>query len=357
MSRSTCKFHFRAVCIIVVVFMISYWFYKYVVEDRDIGVVDYLSLEDTRDVDFPLPTLCIKNPFLTETLNKTIVGMTKTEYLKYLRGEIWNNTYEFINYENATIDLNEYFTHGTEKRTNDFSWRNSSLLFNHKVVFNGFYLSSFMKCFSVESNIRNHRDIKKLQLYYRIQGLVNSSIGPNVPMYYKVNYPGQYLLGDTPYYFSMKEGNFRFLRIKKIEILKRRDKNNKKCSENPLRYDQMILKQHLTSTGCRPPYLTSGMETPRCDTIKRLNESRFQYESARAMDYPKDCKRISEIRTSVRAGKLKSLNKKWRFGISYPDEVKIITQSKEIDIHSLIGNIGGYFGLFLGKHDTCILYI
>ena len=29
--------------------------------------------------------------------------------------------------------------------------------------------------------------------------------------------------------------------------------------------------------------------------------------------------------------------------------VRIITQSKEVDIHSLIGNIGGYLGLFLGK--------
>ena len=28
----------------------------------------------------------------------------------------------------------------------------------------------------------------------------------------------------------------------------------------------------------------------------------------------------------------------------------VISQSKEIDIHALIGNIGGYFGLFLGKN-------
>lgn len=335
--------------------MISYWFYKYVVEDRDIGVVDYLSLEDTKDVDFPLPTLCIKTPFLTETLNKTIFGMTRTDYLKYLRGEIWNNTYELINYENVTINLNDYFTHATEKRTNDFSWRNSTLLFNHKVVFNGFYLTSFLKCFSIESNIRNHRDIKKLQLYYSIQGLVDSSIGPNVPIFYKINYPGQYLLGDNPYYYSMKEGNYRFVRVKKIEILKRRDTNNKKCSENYLRYDQMILKQHLSTTGCHPPYLETGTETPKCDSMKRLKESRFQYESVRAMNYPKDCKRMSEIRTFISGGKLKSLEGKWRFGISYPEEVKIITQSKEIDIHSLIGNIGGYFGLFLGKVASLIL--
>ena len=33
--------------------MVGYWFYKYEVEDRDIGVVDYVSLEDTEEIMFP----------------------------------------------------------------------------------------------------------------------------------------------------------------------------------------------------------------------------------------------------------------------------------------------------------------
>ena len=39
------------------------------------------------------------------------------------------------------------------------------------------------------------------------------------------------------------------------------------------------------------------------------------------------------------------------YAINYPEEIKIITQSKEVDGNSLIGNIGGYIGLFLGRHD------
>ena len=35
--------------------------------------------------------------------------------------------------------------------------------------------------------------------------------------------------------------------------------------------------------------------------------------------------------------------------IAYPDQIKIIRQSKAVDIHVFIGNIGGYIGLFLGK--------
>ena len=41
--------------------MIGYWLYKYEIEDRDIGVVDYISLVDATDIDFPRLTLCIKS--------------------------------------------------------------------------------------------------------------------------------------------------------------------------------------------------------------------------------------------------------------------------------------------------------
>ena len=49
----------------------------------------------------------------------------------------------------------------------------------------------------------------------------------------------------------------------------------------------------------------------------------------------------------------------WIFLITYHNHwMKIIEQSKEVDIHSLIGNIGGYVGLFLGNiisslYDLC----
>ena len=34
--------------------------------------------------------------------------------------------------------------------------------------------------------------------------------------------------------------------------------------------------------------------------------------------------------------------------VTYPEYAKVIEQSKDVDIHALIGNIGGYVGLFLG---------
>ena len=60
----------------------------------------------------------------------------------------------------------------------------------------------------------------------------------------------------------------------------------------------------------------------------------------------KPCLRISKHLDYYRIGKV---DQNWlTFGIEYPKEVKVISQSKEVDGHALIGNIGGYIGLFLG---------
>ena len=61
------------------------------------------------------------------------------------------------------------------------------------------------------------------------------------------------------------------------------------------------------------------------------------------------CERISYLHYEKN---LESFSRYWRIDIQYPKDVKIIIQTKEVDVHALIGNIGGYIGLFLGKITT-----
>ena len=42
--------------------------------------------------------------------------------------------------------------------------------------------------------------------------------------------------------------------------------------------------------------------------------------------------------------------------IVFPDRMRVISQSKEVDVHTLIGNIGGYLGLFLGNFIDILVY-
>jgi hypothetical protein len=77
-----------------------------------------------------------------------------------------------------------------------------------------------------------------------------------------------------------------------------------------------------------------------------MKHSHYDFGKVRGKYYSKPCKRISKLDVQERI---------WNHGsriisiaILYPEEIKIITQSKEVDGHTLVGNIGGYIGLFLG---------
>ena len=83
-----------------------------------------------------------------------------------------------------------------------------------------------------------------------------------------------------------------------------------------------------------------------------IKKSLYGYFETMKSSDSRPCRRISSFNDD--AFKVRFIKHHFKpflmFGISYPDEIKVITQSKEVDVHSLIGNIGGYIGLFLGKY-------
>ena len=109
-GRKTLRLVFTVLCMVVFSFMMGYWFYKYGVEDRDIGVVDYIRLEEL-DEDFkvPIASICLRNPFLDQKLNDINENINSTTYLKYLEGDLFEEHYNGIDYDNVTTDLNDYF--------------------------------------------------------------------------------------------------------------------------------------------------------------------------------------------------------------------------------------------------------
>ena len=77
------RFTFELVCFIGSALMVGFWFYKYEVEDRDIGVVDYESLGKA-DVELPALSLCFQKPVLVDALNDSDPKLSATTYLKFL---------------------------------------------------------------------------------------------------------------------------------------------------------------------------------------------------------------------------------------------------------------------------------
>ena len=354
-ERKAFKIFFTIICTIVVAFMVGFWCYKYEVEDRDIGVVDYTLLQDAEEIEFPAVSFCLKDPFLDEKLKAINSNITRETYLKYLEGEHYDDTHARIDYANVTIDLSKYFEIG------EIMWQSPTQQFdgtiNHTEIFNGFHYSHFVKCFTINYNGADQRKIKSLTVSYDKRRLQTDwklnlrNLAHLGTIYISAHYPGQFFLENE--FRTMYLLQHAVVRFKGLEILKRRNSRRRKCMEVKNEYDKKIIDELLFKKRCRVPYLNEKKSYPRCNSQEKIKDSLIDTLIRKTLQMPKACERISKMRVDFESWVPQPYNQQLIVSIDFPEEVKIITQSKDVDIHALIGNIGGYLGLFLGnKFDS-----
>ena len=338
--------------------MVFYWWYKFEIEDRDVGVVDYESLEKA-PIELPVVSVCIPNPFIKKRLEDIDPNIDTTAYLRYLKGDVYDQKYENIDYDNVTINLKDYLFDPMFNHSQIYFPPNHTI--KHRVTFNGFYGvydEYFVKCFSFQPNNKDYlteRGIKEVWFLIRYSQLIaDLSVqkgGPYPYTYYVIHYPEQFLNEVNLKKFGLKldEPSYISFKIDGLEILKRRNKRNRICLPDWKIYDTVVLKKHIENIGCVAPYHKPFGRFKKCTTKEKIKESKYDYEKI-SIRYPKACERIVKI--DLKRAKTTASNifgQMLEVHIAYPNEVKIITQTKEVDVHSLIGNIGGYIGLFLGK--------
>ena len=145
MYRKSFQALFTIFCWTTFTFMVIYWLYKYKVIDRDIGVLSLISLEEAKDIEFPIPSLCLIEPFVDKSFDINHSNINSTEYVKYLKGNASLNSVGMIDYERVTLNLNNYFLFATEVWKNDsiqscIKIRNSMIVggIDNTIVYNDF---------------------------------------------------------------------------------------------------------------------------------------------------------------------------------------------------------------------------
>ena len=334
--------------------MVGYWLYKFKVEDRDIGVVDYESLEESNNNLFPVVSFCFWDIFLPDEFHDNESKIDKSQYLSYLTGEIYDEAYEKIDYWNVTFDLEDYFIEGQVQWSNETGYRNATMSFIHTESFNGPYFDGyFRKCFEVSSDIYFHSHVKDVYLSYNMKALLDDlKVDYPIDLTYNVHYSGQFLLApNDPSWMTIESGGENLnIWIEHVELLRSRNSARRTCiaPKRDVSYDSMVANKHLDNEGCRLPYLKPYKKYQLCNTQEKMNSAKYSFNKIRKRYLPIACERFSRLSFMSQNSNSDS-NTTWAFSITYPDYAEVITQSKEVDIHTLIGNIGGYVGLFLGN--------
>ena len=145
------------------------------------------------------------------------------------------------------------------------------------------------------------------------------------------------------------------IKIEDVEILRSQDSRNKRCTayDDKFSFDDMVKEKHILTTGCILPYFSTVKNFPKCDTRKKIKQYSYSCHEVRTKYYPTSCQHLSKISCTTHEREtvddLDLDEDEWAIGASYRQNFRAITLAKEVDIHSLIGNVGGYVGLFLGN--------
>ena len=257
---TTVRTLFKCLCLVTTIFMVGYWFYKFGIKDEDLCLVDYVALEKTKNNELPVVSICIKNPVLDEKLKQIHENINSSMYIAYLLGEIYDERFADIDYNNVTFNLSDYVRHSyTRLRSGRTIYTNTtSNIHKFYISYNGFYLKSFIKCFGMKIKDKYYRDLKVVRYNFTQHLFLDGSMRSSYPLVLFMHHPNYFLLSGQPKWFFVDRPRNKTYRseiiVRGAEILERRNKAKEKCMIDGKYYDDLVLRRHIEDHECRAPY-------------------------------------------------------------------------------------------------------
>ena len=343
---------FSIACFSATFGMTIFWCYKFWI-DEDYCQVDYKTFESSLDVETPMLSFCLIDPFIESELKKYNESFSFESYKKFLKGLEFHNEMVNISFHDVTLDLASYyvghnivFWNGTidERIYPNLTQEEPKLTYVGQ-TFDGFY-----KCYGINFNFKN---AKCGYLYFQsneISHLTNRNYATFLHL------PNQLLLSSDslkytwPKRFEKQEFSMDFT-ISQIEIFKRRSKRKKFCIPTSIPYDAMMINNQIKRNGCIAPYQDNPDDLPVCRSKEEM--AKASLDPLLTIEHISPCKSARNIIYSYDEKNYETLDNNeeefFLIGLCFPNEFKEISQHMAVDIQTVIGNAGGYVGLFLGK--------
>ena len=220
--------------------------------------------------------------------------------------------------------------------------------------FNGFIQGTFVKCFSIGLNPKFARHVQFLYLEFDptftevLEQWQKNKRQSDVLIL--TNYPHQVSRHVKKYQYiwqtASKKNMNNYVVIASTEILRRRNKKKDPCITNWRNFDNDLMNEHINHIGCGSPYLSHNK--PICSSAAKIRESRYDLNTIGTQYSFKPCQEMINVDIQYLDLYYDENDTHLWLMIEYPLQIKIITQAQSVDLHALIGSIGGYIGLFLG---------
>ena len=365
--------------------MASYCAYKFFLNE-DNSVIEFESFNGDGKNIYPSVSLCfwgdgmfdnrtIWNEFVTENTTKNIKP-TNRYYERFLLGKIWAEEFLNISYNKVTPDFKrilrfvKIYSADETGDVNIYNYLNRNLA--SETPFYESYRSPTDKCFSLDintstlKNLTDHRVTKiKIAITKFFNGVFLKKNFGWLHLDIYLSYPNQ-LLRSFPIgrlqriHKREKSSKFKII-VHSSEIIERRNKYNKPCNDIWKADDNQIRDTLATEVGCRHEFWPDPIWVPVCKEQRQYSALRMPRlmttGSSFMARYPPPCQEIQSIISTTEETFLdESQEKNWKlpkpfiaFEIDFKRvSYKVIKSVPKFDGESLIGNLGGYLGLFLG---------
>ena len=291
---------FRVVCWIATLLVMSYWIFRYSL-NQDISRIEYKKYYEKSSDVYPVLSLCLKNSFSKTKLQMTSQVLNETLYRQYLKGDYFSPKFMEVDYDDIRLNLSDFI----DKYY--FVWRNGSSSMHDfekeplKLFlpsFSGFWNAKFYNCYALQTP----HDIHLVQF----EVLIRSTIFPdgvrstNYDLLVILHYSNQLLVSykNLKYAFSRQDAESTYstrFHVKDVEIMQRRNKNSSPCKEDSQNYDNDILQHHIDYVGCRASYQGNfSSKVPLCSTKEQMAKASMTLRSDGYGDRP-PCRTMEKI--------------------------------------------------------------
>ena len=367
---------FHAMCMIFTISLTAYCFYQYALNE-DIAKVDYKEFHSTEEDIYPSISFCFDHPFDQFKIDKLTNRLNASILSQLFAGEkdLYDNVVD-LKYDEVTFDLNEHLIKVEIKPT----WREKIVYTNERLkdkpIFHVSKRNSMEKCFVLDVPYIESERIDYVEVSINFTAFVFDYVDYRNPRMLP-HYPNQCMstaLSFPPLsFYSISINGFlkRTLGIvvyaANVDVLKRRDKLKEPCNTDWKHQDGLHLDAIISALGCKPFYLQSSLQLPTCtkkdeyskfDLGTRKNENQYVQHTGPCREVEKVFYQFelnTEVRNWTQAKKepakfLAGENQiPFTFKIYFQGSTyKLIEHVKAYDFQSLVGNVGGYIGMFLG---------
>ena len=351
------RYFFNTACFATAFGMTFYWLYRFSRNDDSVQIdVKPLNFQEGQ---YPILSFCLFDPFIESKIKKYNETLTVAEYKMMLLGLSSYKGIENIDIDDVTIDLADFYL------GSDIYLRNGSFIQDMypdalqllpQVTYSGFAFGLFMKCIGLDSKLTNIDSVNlKFNTSIYPEGIRPSSFSLPFSTAVAFHLPNQFfLIGSTQ---SMKytwpnrtqKNTYRMdFSLQQIDILKRRNKRNDPCIPEDTNFDQYVLDNYLEKIGCEASHHRTNKSLKICDLNKKMKKASF--DLAKTEIQIKPCTSTSVLTFTYDETDIYGYGSdSFIVALDYPNQYKETKMIKAIDIQTVIGNAGGYIGLFLGN--------